>query len=164
MNRVLRLLTGLEQPDTGRVAHGHGLRLGYYAQEHETLDSERTVLENMRSAAPEASDGELRGILGSFLFPGDAVAKPAAVLSGGEKTRLALADQQPGPGEQGRDPECAAPVPGRDRAGHPRRGGGGGAVARAGDPAAGRRRGLLERGAGRSGGPRLNGRSAGPGP
>jgi ATPase subunit of ABC transporter with duplicated ATPase domains len=88
---LLRLLNGLEQPDTGRVAHGHGLRLGYYAQEHETLDGERTVLENMRSAAPEASDGELRGILGSFLFSGEAVAKPAAVLSGGEKTRLALA-------------------------------------------------------------------------
>jgi ATPase subunit of ABC transporter with duplicated ATPase domains len=88
---LLRLLNGLEQPDTGRVTPGHGLRLGYYAQEHETLDRERTVLENMRSAAPEASDGELRGILGSFLFSGDAVAKPAAVLSGGEKTRLALA-------------------------------------------------------------------------
>jgi ATPase subunit of ABC transporter with duplicated ATPase domains len=88
---LLRLLDGLEQPDTGRVTPGHGLRLGYYAQEHETLDGERTVLENMRSAAPEASDGELRGILGSFLFSGDAVAKPAAVLSGGEKTRLALA-------------------------------------------------------------------------
>src|SRR6516164_43974 len=88
---LLRLLDGLEQPDTGQVTPGHGLRLGYYAQEHETLDGERTVLENMRSAAPELPDGELRGILGSFLFSGDAVAKPAAVLSGGEKTRLALA-------------------------------------------------------------------------
>ncbi len=88
---LLRLLDGLEQPDTGRVIPGHGLRLGYYAQEHETLDGERTVLDNMRSAAPDQPDGELRRILGSFLFPGDAVAKPAAVLSGGEKTRLALA-------------------------------------------------------------------------
>ena len=88
---LLRLLDGLEQPDTGQVMPGHGLRLGYYAQEHETLDAERTVLENMRSAAPDLPDGELRGILGSFLFSGDAVAKPAAVLSGGEKTRLALA-------------------------------------------------------------------------
>jgi ATPase subunit of ABC transporter with duplicated ATPase domains len=88
---LLRLLNGLEQPDTGRVTPGHGLRLGYYAQEHEMLDGERTVLENMRSAAPDLPDGELRGILGSFLFSGDAVAKPATVLSGGEKTRLALA-------------------------------------------------------------------------
>ena len=88
---LLRLLNGLEPPDTGQVTPGHGLRLGYYAQEHETLDPERTVLENMRSAAPDLPDGELRGILGSFLFSGDAVAKPAAVLSGGEKTRLALA-------------------------------------------------------------------------
>jgi ATPase subunit of ABC transporter with duplicated ATPase domains len=88
---LLRLLNGLEPPDTGQVVPGHGLRLGYYAQEHETLDAERTVLENMRSAAPDLPDGELRGILGSFLFSGDAVAKPAAVLSGGEKTRLALA-------------------------------------------------------------------------
>ena len=88
---LLRLLNGLEQPDTGQVTPGHGLRLGYYAQEHETLDGERTVLENMRSAAPGLSDGDLRGILGSFLFSGDAVAKAAAVLSGGEKTRLALA-------------------------------------------------------------------------
>jgi ATPase subunit of ABC transporter with duplicated ATPase domains len=88
---LLRLLAGLEQPDTGRVEPGHGLRLGYYAQEHETLDGERTVLDNMRSAAPDLPEGELRGILGSFLFSGDAVAKPAGVLSGGEKTRLALA-------------------------------------------------------------------------
>jgi ATPase subunit of ABC transporter with duplicated ATPase domains len=88
---LLRLLVGLEQPDTGQVTPGHGLRVGYYAQEHETLDGERSVLDNMRSAAPDLPDGELRGILGSFLFSGDAVAKPAGILSGGEKTRLALA-------------------------------------------------------------------------
>jgi ATPase subunit of ABC transporter with duplicated ATPase domains len=88
---LLRLLAGLEQPDTGEVAPGHGLRLGYYAQEHETLDTGRTVLENMRSAAPDLSEAEQRRVLGSFLFPGDEVFKPAGVLSGGEKTRLALA-------------------------------------------------------------------------
>ena len=88
---LLRLLSGLEKPDTGRVIEGHGLRLGYYAQEHETLDTSRTVLENMRSAAPDLPEVEVRRILGSFLFSGDDVDKPAGVLSGGEKTRLALA-------------------------------------------------------------------------
>ena len=92
---LLRLLVGLEPPDTGEIMAGHGLRLGYYAQEHETLDHDRTVLENMRtsaSAAPaDLTDTELRRILGAFLFSGDDVNKPAGVLSGGEKTRLALA-------------------------------------------------------------------------
>ncbi|WP_240760025.1 ABC-F family ATP-binding cassette domain-containing protein, partial [Phytoactinopolyspora endophytica] len=88
---LLRLLGGIEVPDTGAVHAGHGLRLGYYAQEHETLDTSRTVLENMRSAAPDLADVEVRRVLGSFLFSGDAVDKPASVLSGGEKTRLALA-------------------------------------------------------------------------
>jgi ATPase subunit of ABC transporter with duplicated ATPase domains len=88
---LLRLLAGIDAPDTGAVRPGHGLRLGYYAQEHETLDVTKTVLENMRAAAPELTDGEHRRILGSFLFPGDDVDKPAGVLSGGEKTRLALA-------------------------------------------------------------------------
>lgn len=88
---LLRLLAGVEQPDTGEVQPGHGLKLGYYAQEHETLDPERTILENMRSAAPDMDLVEIRKILGSFLFSGDDVEKPAGVLSGGEKTRLALA-------------------------------------------------------------------------
>ncbi|MGW5659264.1 ribosomal protection-like ABC-F family protein [Streptomyces sp. NPDC003758] len=88
---LLRLLAGVEQPDTGKVVPGHGLKLGYYAQEHETLDPDRTVLENMRSAAPDMDLVEVRKVLGSFLFSGDDVDKPAAVLSGGEKTRLALA-------------------------------------------------------------------------
>jgi ATPase subunit of ABC transporter with duplicated ATPase domains len=88
---LLRLLGGAEEPDTGQVEPGHGLRLGYYAQEHETLDTSRTVLENMRSAAPDLGDTDVRKVLGSFLFSGDDVDKPAGVLSGGEKTRLALA-------------------------------------------------------------------------
>jgi ATPase subunit of ABC transporter with duplicated ATPase domains len=88
---LLRILAGVDAPDTGRVVPGHGLKIGYYAQEHETLDVSRTVLENMRTAAPQLSDSEARSVLGSFLFSGDDAMKPAGVLSGGEKTRLALA-------------------------------------------------------------------------
>ena len=88
---LLRMLAGVDEPDTGEVEPGHGLKLGYYAQEHDTLDTSRTVLENMKSAAPELGETEVRKVLGSFLFSGDDVQKPAGVLSGGEKTRLALA-------------------------------------------------------------------------
>ena len=94
---LLRLLAGAETADTGQVIPGHGLRMGYYAQEHETLDVDGSVLDNMRTAANSAagsaapSDTELRKVLGAFLFSGDDVDKPARVLSGGEKTRLALA-------------------------------------------------------------------------
>jgi ATPase subunit of ABC transporter with duplicated ATPase domains len=88
---LLRILGGVDAPDTGHVRPGHGLKLGYYAQEHETLDTSLTVLDNMRHAAPQLTDTEARSVLGSFLFSGDDAAKPASVLSGGEKTRLALA-------------------------------------------------------------------------
>jgi ATPase subunit of ABC transporter with duplicated ATPase domains len=88
---LLRILAGDLEPDTGTVEPGHGLRIGYYAQEHETLDPATTVLGHLRAAAPDRSDGELRTLLGAFLFSGDDVDKPAGVLSGGEKTRLALA-------------------------------------------------------------------------
>uniref|UniRef100_UPI0035E40E29 ABC-F family ATP-binding cassette domain-containing protein n=1 Tax=Nocardioides pelophilus TaxID=2172019 RepID=UPI0035E40E29 len=88
---LLRILAGIDKPDTGEVVPGHGLKLGYYAQEHETLDVGRTVLENMQSAAPQLTDTEARSVLGSFLFSGEDAHKPAGVLSGGEKTRLALA-------------------------------------------------------------------------
>ncbi|MGY4642199.1 ABC-F family ATP-binding cassette domain-containing protein [Cellulomonas sp. URHB0016] len=88
---LLRILGGIERSDTGEVKPGHGLKLGYYAQEHETLDLERTVVENLRTAAPDLTDTQVRSVLGSFLFSGDDADKPARVLSGGEKTRLALA-------------------------------------------------------------------------
>ena len=88
---LLRMLAGIEPGDTGAVEPGHGARLGYYAQEHETLDADRSVWENMRSAAPDIDEPEARRVLGSFLFSGDTVDQPVGTLSGGEKTRLALA-------------------------------------------------------------------------
>ena len=88
---LLRMLAGVDAPDTGRIIAGHGLKIGYYAQEHENLDVNRSVLENMISSAPNLNETEARKVLGSFLFTGDDVLKPAGVLSGGEKTRLSLA-------------------------------------------------------------------------
>lgn len=88
---LLRMLAGIDQPDTGQIEPGHGLKIGYFAQEHETLDVSKTVLENMQRAAPQLAETDARKVLGSFLFSGDDVNKPAGVLSGGEKTRLALA-------------------------------------------------------------------------
>ncbi len=88
---LLRILAGVDRPDTGQVEPGHGLKIGYYAQEHENLDLSRSVLANMKSAAPDLGETEVRKVLGSFLFVGDDVDKPARVLSGGEKTRLSLA-------------------------------------------------------------------------
>ncbi len=88
---LLRILAGVDPADTGSVQPGHGLRLGYYAQEHETLDVNATVLDTMRNAAPNTTDGDLRRILGAFLFSGDTVSQRVGTLSGGEKTRLALA-------------------------------------------------------------------------
>src|SRR5699024_1540097 len=77
---LLRVLAGADEADSGRILPGHGLRVGYYAQEHETLDPTRTVLENMMLAAVELPEVEARRILGSFLFSGDDVHKPARVL------------------------------------------------------------------------------------
>jgi ATPase subunit of ABC transporter with duplicated ATPase domains len=88
---LLRMLAGVDKPDTGQIEPGHGLRIGYYAQEHETIDVEASVLQNMVSASPNLTETEARRVLGSFLFTGDDSHKPAGVLSGGEKTRLALA-------------------------------------------------------------------------
>jgi ATPase subunit of ABC transporter with duplicated ATPase domains len=88
---LLRMLAGVDKPDTGQIEPGHGLKIGYYAQEHETIDIKRSVLQNMVSASPNLTETEARRVLGSFLFTGDDSHKPAGVLSGGEKTRLALA-------------------------------------------------------------------------
>lgn len=88
---LLRLLAGVDPCDSGEIIAGHGLKIGYYAQEHETLDVARSVLDNMVGASPHLTQTQARSVLGSFLFSGDDVHKLAGVLSGGEKTRLALA-------------------------------------------------------------------------
>ncbi len=88
---LLRLLAGTEQADAGHVRPGHGLRVGYFAQEHETLDPDASVWENIRHASPDTGEQQLRTLLGTFMFSGEQLAQPAGTLSGGEKTRLALA-------------------------------------------------------------------------
>ena len=176
---LLRILAGIESSDTGKVLPGHGLRLGYYAQEHETLDVSRSVLENMVTASPELNETEVRKILGSFLFTGDDVEKPARVLSGGEKTRLALAmlvvsaanvlllDEPTNnldPASRGEVLNALRDYAGRGRPRHPRRGRRACARTRPGAPAARRRRGSLEPRLRRPDQPRLIGRALPPFP
>ena len=88
---LLRLLAGTETPDTGGLEPGHGLRMGYFAQEHDTIDNDATVWENIQHAAPDSGEQDLRGLLGAFMFSGAQLEQAAGTLSGGEKTRLALA-------------------------------------------------------------------------
>ncbi|MGK2865156.1 MAG: ABC-F family ATP-binding cassette domain-containing protein [Mycobacterium sp.] len=88
---LLRLLAGTETADAGGLEPGHGLKIGYFAQEHDTLENEATVWENIRHAAPDTGEQDLRGLLGAFMFTGPQLDQPAGTLSGGEKTRLALA-------------------------------------------------------------------------
>lgn len=89
---LLKLLAGLERTDgEGGIVSGHGLKIGYFAQEHDTIDPDKSVWENTLEACPDAGEQDLRGLLGAFMFSGDQLQQPAGTLSGGEKTRLALA-------------------------------------------------------------------------
>ncbi len=88
---LLRLLAGVETADAGGIEPGYGLKIGYFAQEHDTLDNAVTVWDNIRHAAPDTGEQDLRGLLGAFMFTGPQLDQPAGTLSGGEKTRLALA-------------------------------------------------------------------------
>ena len=88
---LLRILAGVEKADAGAIEPGHGLKLGYFAQEHDTIDGGASVWENIRHAAPDTGEQELRSLLGAFMFSGPQLDQPAGTLSGGEKTRLALA-------------------------------------------------------------------------
>lgn len=87
-----RILAGLEAPTSGSASRGPGVLMGYYSQEVElSLDRGLTVLEQVSAVCPERSQAELRSYLGMFLFTGDEVFKMTSVLSGGEKSRVALA-------------------------------------------------------------------------
>jgi ATP-binding cassette subfamily F protein 3 len=86
----LRTLLAEIEPYEGRVRLGAGLRMGYFAQAHASLDPERTILEEVLAASPDLKPGEARALLGQYLFSGETVFKKVAVLSGGERGRLAL--------------------------------------------------------------------------
>jgi ATPase subunit of ABC transporter with duplicated ATPase domains len=88
---LLRVLAGLTDQTAGTWVTGVGVSVGYYAQEHEGIVTGRTVVEHMRQEAPDAPETELRGLLGMFGLVGDKAIQDASTLSGGEKTKLALA-------------------------------------------------------------------------
>jgi ATP-binding cassette subfamily F protein 3 len=123
---LLRVLSGIERPDAGGVVQGHGLQLGYYAQEHETLDPSHTVYENVRhNAPPTVSDAELRW-WAHRAVGGHPVgrredptrARDARCL-GGERAVVGRADEQPRSRQPQRGAEGTAHLRRRDSARHP---------------------------------------------
>ena len=89
---LIRVMAGLEDFSDGKRENGHNVTVSYFAQHQaDELPLDFTVFEVMREAAPQADETQLRTILGCFLFQGDDVFKKVSVLSGGEKSRLALA-------------------------------------------------------------------------
>ncbi len=89
---LMRMLSGAEHPDRGTRVEGHNLLAQYFAQDEATrLDPNLTVYDTLGAASSVEMLPAIRNILGGFLFSGDDVTKPAGVLSGGERTRLAVA-------------------------------------------------------------------------
>ena len=89
---LLKLLAGVLEPDEGTIEWGHKVTSAYFAQHQlELLDPSKTVWEEIFALAKDEPISFLRGLLGTFLFPGDEVEKKVSVLSGGEKSRLVLA-------------------------------------------------------------------------
>ena len=89
---LLKLIAGASEPDAGTVSRGPSVKMGYFAQHSmEVLDGDRTVLQSLEDAFPQAGQAPLRALAGCFGFTGDDVEKKCRVLSGGEKARLVLA-------------------------------------------------------------------------
>jgi ATPase subunit of ABC transporter with duplicated ATPase domains len=92
---LLRILAGVSWADEGTVQFGHNVSVGYYAQEHEGITGGRSVLDHMREQAGGLDEGlgdeDLRRMLGMFALTGEKAFQDASTLSGGEKTKLALA-------------------------------------------------------------------------
>ena len=88
---VFRMLLGKMEPTSGSFRLGSNVMIGYYDQEHSTLDTSHTIMEEIQSAFPELKNGEIRNVLAAFLFTGEDVFKPISTLSGGERGRVALA-------------------------------------------------------------------------
>lgn len=88
---LMKIMAGVIPHDDGIVKYGYNVKPGYFAQhQSESLNSDRSVLEEAYSASPGITEQEVRNLLGAFLFSGDSVQKRVKVLSGGEKSRLAL--------------------------------------------------------------------------
>ncbi len=89
---LLRMLAGVLAFETGKRVLGHNVTTAYFAQYYiESLNPRNTIIEELRSVAPDEPEQHLRGLLGAFLFSGDDVTKNISVLSGREKTRVAIA-------------------------------------------------------------------------
>jgi ATP-binding cassette, subfamily F, member 3 len=88
---LLNILTGEQTADAGKFKWGHGVVVQYFRQEHQTLNLENTVLEELQSAKITAKQQELRDLAALLLFSGDTVEKKVGVLSGGERSRVVLA-------------------------------------------------------------------------
>ena len=88
---LVRLIIGEESQDEGKLRIGPGVEMGYYEQEQTHIRGSQSVLDEVWSITPQVTENEVRGFLGSFLFRGDDVFKPLNFLSGGEKSRVALA-------------------------------------------------------------------------
>jgi ATP-binding cassette subfamily F protein 3 len=89
---LLRMMAGELPYDSGTIKIGSGVQVGYYAQHHaDTLDMSATVYEIVQRASPDAPPARVRSMCGAFMFSGDDIDKPAKVLSGGERARVALA-------------------------------------------------------------------------
>ena len=89
---LLRMLAGVLPFESGQRIIGHNVTTAYFAQYYiESLNPRSSIIEELRSAAPDEPEQRLRGLLGAFLFSGDDVTKNISVLSGGEKTRVAIA-------------------------------------------------------------------------
>lgn len=86
---LLKLIVGKLTPKTGTITIGTNVKIAYYAQEHESLDLEKSILDNFDSF--DIAPGNLRAHLGNFLFSGDDIYKKVKVLSPGERSRVALA-------------------------------------------------------------------------
>ncbi len=87
---LLRCLAGVQAPTAGTVDLGHHVELGYFAQEHEQVDLDKTALDNVDDSVL-TTDAERRALLGSFGLPGGLATQPAGTLSGGERAKLGLA-------------------------------------------------------------------------
>ncbi len=89
---LLKLIAGASQPDSGSVAIGASVKMGYFAQHAmELLDGDATIFESLEGSFPQAGQGSLRALAGCFGFSGDDVEKRCRFLSGGEKARLVMA-------------------------------------------------------------------------